>query len=293
MISDRVKKVAAVHDLSCIGRCSLTVILPILSCMGVQVCPLPTAVLSTHPGGFSQVSLFDFSPHIPSFSAHWRREEIAFDSIYCGFLASVEQIAIVSQFIDDFSAVRPLVLVDPVMGDDGKLYSICTDTMKEHLMALVKKADVITPNYTEACFLLAETWNPLVSDIESIHSWAIRLSEMGPPQVVITGIPLVADKIANLAYDRNTKQFWHFVSELIPVRYPGTGDIFASILLGKLLEGSSLPDAVNHAGTFVSAAVLDTYVMGTPIREGILLEKMLPQLICGATTKTFAGGCRR
>ena len=293
MISDRVKKVAAVHDLSCIGRCSLTVTLPILSCMGVQVCPLPTAILSTHPGGFTHVSFFDFSPHIPSFSAHWRREEITFDSIYCGFLASVEQIAIVSQFIDDFSTVQPLVLVDPVMGDDGKLYSICTDTMKEHLMSLVQKADVITPNYTEACFLLAETWNPLVSDIESIHSWAIRLSEMGPPQVVITGVPLVADKIANLAYDRNTNQFWHFVSDLIPVRYPGTGDIFASILLGKLLEGSSLPDAVSYAGTFVSTAVRDTYVMGTPIREGILLERMLSQLICGSTTKAFTGGCHR
>jgi len=293
MIFDRVKKVAAVHDLSCIGRCSLTVILPVLSCMGVQVCPLPTAVLSTHPGGFTHVSMFDFSPHIPSFSAHWRREEIAFDSIYCGFLASVEQIAIVSQFIDDFSTVRPLVLVDPVMGDDGKLYSICTDTMKEHLRALVQKADVITPNYTEACFLLAETWNPHVSDMESIHSWLIRLSEMGPPQVVITGVPLVGNQIANLAYDRNTHQFWHFVSDLIPVRYPGTGDIFASILLGKLLEGASLPDAVSHAGSFVSAAVRATYVMDTPVREGILLEKMLSQLLCDSDTKTVTGGTQR
>ena len=116
-----IKKVAAVHDLSCIGRCSLTVILPILSCMGVQVCPLPTAVLSTHPGGYSGVSLCDFTRHMSDFAAHWQREDIQFDCIYSGFLASAEQIDVVSQFIDDFSLNHPLVLVDPIMGDDGKL----------------------------------------------------------------------------------------------------------------------------------------------------------------------------
>ena len=124
------KKVLAVHDLSCVGRCSLTVILPILSCMGIQACPLPTAILSTHLGGFSAVAFSDFSSHIADFSAHWRREGVHFDSIYSGFLASAEQIEIVSQLIDDFSGSRPLVLVDPVMGDEGRLYSVYTVQMQ-------------------------------------------------------------------------------------------------------------------------------------------------------------------
>jgi pyridoxine kinase len=275
-----IKKVAAVHDLSCIGRCSLTVILPILSCMGVQVCPLPTAVLSTHPGGYSGVSLCDFTRYMPDFAAHWRREDIRFDCIYSGFLASAEQIGVVSQFIDDFSLNHPLVLVDPIMGDDGKLYSICTDTMKEGIKALVQKADLITPNYTEACFLLGEAWQPVVEQVESLKSWLVRLSEMGPPRVVVTGVPLPGNKIANLGYDRDQDQVWQFTSDLIPARYPGTGDIFASVLLGKLLGGASLPEAIPHAGDFVSAVVQDTFTAGTPTREGILLENRLPQLCC-------------
>ena len=293
MNPDPIKKVAAVHDLSCIGRCSLTVILPILSCMGIQVCPLPTAVLSTHPGGFTDVSFCDFTRHIPDFLTHWRRENIEFDCIYSGFLASEEQVGVVAQFIDNFSANRPLVLVDPVMGDDGKLYSICTDAMIEGIKALVQKADVITPNYTEACFLLGESWQPLVTQAESLYPWLVRLSEMGPPRIVVTGVPLPDNKIANLGYDRDDKQFRQFTSELIPAKYPGTGDIFASVLLGKLLGGTSLPDAVTCAGDFVSAAVRETFAAGTPPREGILLEKMLPRLGCSGNAKKSIGGhCR-
>jgi len=274
----RIKKVAAVHDLSCIGRCSLTVILPVLSCMGIQVCPLPTAVLSTHPGGFTGVFFCDFTGYIPDFSAHWQREGIVFDCIYSGFLASAEQIGVVSKFIDDFSSRRPLVLVDPVMGDDGKLYSFFTDTMKESIKSLVQKADVITPNYTEACFLLGETWQSLVADADALQSWLVRLSEMGPPRVVVTGVPLPCNKIANLGYDHDKKQFWQFTNDLIPAKYPGTGDIFASVLLGELLGGAPLPKAISRAGSFVSCAVRDTFAAGSPTREGILLEKWLPQL---------------
>ncbi len=288
----RIKRVAAVHDLSCIGRCSLTVILPILSCMGIQVCPLPTAVLSTHPGGFTGVSFYDFTRHIPDFSTHWRKEGIQFDCLYSGFLASEEQIGVVSRFIDDFSSNRPLVLVDPVMGDEGKLYSICTDTMKEGIKTLVKKADVITPNYTEACFLLGEPWQQIVSQLEPLNSWLVRLSEMGPPQVVITGIPLPDNRLANLGYDRDRNQFRHYISDLIPAKYPGTGDIFASVLLGGLLDGACLHDAVMIAGSFVTSAVQATFDAGTPPREGILLEKMLPQLSCGQAIRNSIGGHR-
>ncbi|NMC33551.1 MAG: pyridoxamine kinase [Veillonellaceae bacterium] len=280
----RIKKVAAIHDLSCIGRCSLTVILPILSCLGIQACPLPTAVLSTHPGGFTGVSVYDFAQHIPDFSAHWRREGIEFDAIYCGFLASERQISLVAQFIDDFSANHPRILVDPVMGDDGRLYSICTDAMKGKIRALVEKAGIITPNYTEACFLLDEPWQCEITAADEIQPWLRRLAAMGPTQIVITGIPLPGHKIANLGFDRPTGQSWQFITDYIPVKYPGTGDAFASVLLGKLLAGLSLCEAIRAAGDFVAAAVRLSAASGMPTREGILLESCLGRLCSGQTT---------
>ncbi|MBP2658756.1 MAG: Phosphomethylpyrimidine kinase type, partial [Firmicutes bacterium] len=126
-----VPKVAAVHDISCFGRCSLTVIMPVLSAMGIQVCPLPTAVLSTHLGGFKDLAFCDFTNHMPDFFHHWKKEGITFHCIYSGFLASEEQIDVVQHFIDEFSSNHPLVVVDPVMGDEGKLYSIYTPHMQE------------------------------------------------------------------------------------------------------------------------------------------------------------------
>ncbi len=274
-----VKKILAVHDLSCVGRCSLTVIMPILSCMGIQVCPLPTAILSTHLGGFSTVSFSDFSSHIPSFSAHWQREGVQFNSIYSGFLASIEQIEIVSQLIDDFSASRPLVLVDPVMGDEGKLYSVYTWEMQEQIKKLIRKADIITPNYTETCFLLGQPYQTPVSQAELLEPWLVKLSELGPQRIVVTGVPLPNQQVANLSYDRRTGQFQHNTSKLIPARYPGTGDIFASVLLGELLRGTALPDAVERAGSFVFSAVAQTYAAATPTREGVLLERSLNKLL--------------
>ena len=273
MNPEHINRVAAVHDLSCIGRCSLTVILPILSCMGIQVCPLPTAVLSTHLGGFADVSLCDFTRYMPDFSSHWRREGLSFDCIYSGFLASEEQIDVVSQFIDDFSANRPLVLVDPVMGDDGKLYSVYTEIMQENIKTLVRKADVITPNFTEACFLLGEPYRSRVEQTEPLKEWLERLSAMGPTKVVITGVPLPGNRIANLAFDREDGQFWQLTNDHIPARYPGTGDIFASVLLGALLQQSTLSEAVSRADDFVFAAVQDTFAAGTPIRVASSVQR--------------------
>ena len=277
-MSPSTKKVAAVHDLSCIGRCSLTVIIPILSSLGIQVCPLPTAVLSTHFGGFSNVAFCDFTDHILAFAAHWKREGLSFDCIYSGFLASERQIDVVSAFIDEFSENRPLILVDPVMGDEGQLYSVYTPVMQEQMKTLVRKADILTPNYTEACFLLGETYQATIPARAPMRNWLVRLADFGPSMVVITGIPAANNQIVNLGYDRRTEAYWEITSEHIPVRYPGTGDIFASILLGALLQGSSLPEAIQRAADFVAKAVQTTFAANTPPREGVLLEQALPWL---------------
>lgn len=273
-----VPRVAAVHDISCIGRCSLTVIMPILSAMGIQVCPLPTAVLSTHLGGFKDLAFCDFTNHMPGFFHHWKKEGIAFDCIYSGFLASEEQIDVVQHFIDEFSPNNPLVVVDPVMGDEGKLYSIYTPYMQERMKRLVNRADIVTPNYTEACFLLGESYQDKVNDTKRMKEWLISLGDFGPSTVVITGIPFINEKILTIGYDKKQNAFWEVFNDHIPVKYPGTGDIFASVLVGSLLQKNSLPVAMEQAAEFVGLAIKSTFVAQTPTREGVLVEKVLPWL---------------
>jgi pyridoxine kinase len=274
-----VPRVAAVHDLSCFGRCSLTVIMPVLACMGVQVCPLPTALLSTHLGGFKNIAFYDFTDHMAEFYRHWQQEQIVFDCIYSGFLASTQQIDTVVHFIDTFSANKPLLLVDPVMGDEGRLYSVYTAEMQQHMKKLVSKADVITPNFTEACFLLGETYQEEVLEPAVLKDWLVRLAGFGPAIVIMTGIPLANQQIMNMGYERRSGRFWQVVSEHIPARYPGTGDIFASVLAGALLHKKSVPQAMELAADFVTMAIKTTFEAGTPTREGVLLESALPWLV--------------
>lgn len=273
-----IPKVAAVHDMSCFGRCSLTVIMATLSCMGIQVCPLPTAVLSTHLGGFTHVAFADFTGNMPEFFRHWKSEQVHFDCIYTGFLASEHQIDIVSQFIDEFSHNKPLVLIDPVMGDDGRLYSVYTAKMQERMRQFIEKAAVITPNYTEACFFLEKAYEPYIPEPATMKEWLVSLAELGPNKVVITGVPLADGHLLNSGFERDTGQFWEVISERIPARYPGTGDIFASVLAGLLLRQHRLPDAMLKAARFVERAIKVTFKAQTPIREGVLLERVLPEL---------------
>lgn len=278
MMKPSILRVAAVHDISCFGRCSLTVIMPILSCMGIQVCPLPTAVLSTHLGGFGEPAFYDFTDYMPNIFQHWKREGITFDCIYSGFLASKQQIEVVCQFIDEFSKNTPLVLVDPVMGDAGKLYSTFTPQMQEQIKTLIKKADIITPNYTEACFLLGESYHEDICDTEMMKKWLIRLADLGPPIVVMTGILVNKEKIVNIGYDRNKGTYCEVSNDYISVQYPGTGDAFASALEGYLLKGESLLMAMTKAADFVGVAIKATFEAGTNPREGVLLETVLPWL---------------
>jgi len=281
MMKPFISRVAAVHDISCFGRCSLTVIMPILSCMGIQVCPLPTAVLSTHLGGFGKPAFCDFTNHMPDFFQHWKKECITFDCIYSGFLASEQQIEVVCQFIEEFSQNAPLVLVDPVMGDEGKLYSTYTSHMQEQMKTLIRKADIITPNYTEACFLLGESYQEDHCDIARMKKWLLALADLGPSMVVMTGIPWGKKKIVNLGYDRNKGSYWEVANDYTPARYPGTGDVFASVLAGSLLKGDSLSMAMAQAADFVGLAIKRTFDAGTNPREGVLLEAVLPWLCRG------------
>ncbi len=272
-----IKKVAAIHDLSGFGRASLTAIIPIISSMGHQVCPMPTAVLSSHTGGFEDYSFVDLTESMSAFAEHWKNLELDFDCIYTGFLGSPKQIDIIEKLIDDMKRENTLIVVDPVLGDNGKLYETMCDNMVKKMRGLIKKADIITPNYTEAVLLLGEEYREEISE-EKIKKWLVRLSDMGPRIVIITSVPHNEDTTNVIAYNRDDGKFLKVSCVYIPAHFPGTGDIFTSVLIGSILNGDSLPMALDRSVQFITSAIVASYGFAYPHREGVLLEKVLENL---------------
>lgn len=277
-----VKKVAAIHDLSGFGRSSLTSIIPILSSMKVQVCPVPTAVLSSHTGGFEGYSFLDLTDYMEQHIAHWKSLNLEFDCIYSGFLGSPKQMKIVADFIDFFGHKNNLTVVDPVLGDNGKLYGTMNNEMVEEMKKLISKADIITPNFTEVTFLLNKPYKKEISEAE-VKEWLVELANMGPKIVIATSIPdensHKADRKTNvIAYDKENDVFWKVSCKYIPASYPGTGDAYTSVVIGSLLQGDSLPIAIERGVQFITQCILASYGFKYPNREGVLLERMLDVL---------------
>lgn len=273
-----VKQIAAIHDLSGFGRTSLSVVIPILSAMGIKVCPLPTAVLSSH-SRFEGYHFTDLTAHMQPIIDHWKALNISFDAIYSGFLGSPEQINIVSRMIDTFKNEDQFVVVDPVLGDNGKTYGPINHEMVSEMRLLIQKADCITPNLTEASLLLNEPYHFNITD-EEIKKWILRLSDMGSQIVVVTGVPNNASmkNSSVIAYDRNSSLFWKVPINYIPADFPGTGDCFTSVMTGALLQGDSLPIALERAVHFISCGVRATLGYDYDQNEGILLERILNRL---------------
>ena len=287
-MTNPVPRVAAIHDLSGFGRASLTIVSPVLSAMGIQVCPLPTSLLSTHTSGFAGYTFLDLTEEMRKVIRHWKELNIEFDAVYSGFLGSSDQVSIVSDFIDSFRKTDQLVVVDPVMGDDGKTYGPYGPDMVSAMKQLMQKADIITPNYTESCFLLDEPYREEITEQE-IKEHLRRLSGKGPAKVVITSVPLKGRKGHSYvyAYDKVFETFWRVSCSYIPASYPGTGDMFTSVLVGSLLQGDSLPIALDRAVQFVSLAIRSTFGYGTPRREGVLFEKVLYSLMAPVTVSNY------
>jgi len=281
-------RVAAIHDLSGIGRTSLTAVIPIFSSLGIQVCPLPTAVLSTQTSGYDDFCFVDLSGPMRDFLAHWNKLEMKFDAVYSGFLGSPEQAQIVADCIAGCLKAGGIAVVDPVLGDNGKLDPTMSMQMVESLRWLVTKADCITPNLTEAALLLNEDMpeaaiNQREHSIAAsvVKSWLRRLADFGPRYAIITSVPLKSgqrDGSAILAYDKAQSRFWKVDCKYIPAFYPGTGDTFTSALTGFLLQGESLPVAMDRAAQFVTLGIMVSFGYNLPTREGIILEKVLPAL---------------
>ena len=282
-------RVAAIHDLSGFGGGSLAAAIPILSCMGFQVCALPTALLSTHTGGFTGFHFRDLTEDMGRILAHWQRLDLRFAGIYSGFLGSPQQIALVQQAVATVGQ-GALVVVDPVLGDNGALYPTMDSSMVEGMRSLVGSAHAITPNATEAALLLGIPPEGMrrPMDPQCLKDTARQLADLGPWWVVITGLPSpLPDRTQTIAYDRHTERFWRVECSYVPASYPGTGDIFASVLTGALLQGDSLPIALDRAVHFVSLAIRATFGHGAPEREGILLERVLPSLNAPVTMSSY------
>ena len=281
---DRPLRVAAIHDLSGVGRCSLTVILPVLSAMGVQVCPVPTAMLSCH-FGFGDVVFRVLTDYIPRALENYQELGIDFECIYSGFLGSEEQVDHCLEFFRSYP--KALIVVDPVMGDHGKPYKTYTKELQTRMGELVSVADLITPNYTEACILLGEEYSHEPVTRAKAKSMLVRLSELGPKNVVITGLSLATGEIANVGYDRDQNAFWRVTCDYVPVSYPGTGDLYASALIGSLLTGDSLPISMDRATRFAEISIKTTFSYGTETRQGVMLERSLPWLTQREVLKNY------
>lgn len=267
------KKVAAINDLSGIGKCSLTVAIPILSALKVQCCPLPTAILSSQTG-FSEYTFLDLTEEMKKYSNTWKNLNLKINTIYSGFLGSIDQIDIVSNFIKENP--QSFVIVDPVLGDDGSLYPIFNEKTCIKMKDLVIHSDLITPNITEACLLLNKEFKKDFTK-EQLINIAKDLSNLGPEKVIITGI-IRDEMIYNLSYDRKTNKSFMYGLKYNKCSYSGTGDIFVSIICGLITNNYDLDFAVKTASDFIYKCVSYTCNYENDRNQGVMFEMFLNDL---------------
>lgn len=272
------KRIITIQDISCVGKCSLTVALPIISAMSVEASVLPTAVLSTHTA-FKGFTFRDLTEDICKISDHFKKEKFKFDAIYTGYLGSFEQLNLVSKFFDDFKTKENLIVVDPVMGDHGKLYPGFTNEFAKEMTKLCSKADIIIPNMTEASLMLGIEYKDSGYDKEYIKRILKNLSNFGASKVVLTGISFEENKLGIMAYDKDTNEFFTYFREKINVHFHGTGDIFSSTCVGALMRDFSLPEALKIAVDFTVESINLTVNDKNPNWYGVNFEQAIPYLI--------------
>ena len=260
------KRIITIQDISCVGKCSLTVALPIISAMGVEACVLPTAVLSTHTA-FKGFTFRDLTQDIKPICEHWKNEKIHFDAIYTGYLGSFEQLDLMKQLIDDFGGKDTITIVDPCMADNGKLYPGFTQEFAFAMAKLCSKANVIVPNLTEASFMLGVPYVASGYDQAYIEDMLRKLAALGAKKVVLKGIEFEKDqkslkkvegKIGVASYDAEQDKFSWYFHKKMPVSFHGTGDIFASVLTGALMKGFTLEKSYSLAADYVVESIKAT-----------------------------------
>jgi pyridoxine kinase len=272
------KRVVTIQDISCFGKCSITVALPIISAMGIECAIIPTSILSTHTGGFKNFTFRDLNDDIPKIKDHWKQYNLKFDTIYTGYLGSPKQIEYVMDFIKDFRDKETLVFVDPAMEDKGKLYTGFNDEFPSHMAKLCSVADIVVPNITEASLMLGMEYKETY-DEDYIKSLLKGLCKMGAKKAVITGVTYSPEKQGAVMYDPENETYISYFEENLPYNFHGTGDTFASVFAGALTKKMSYYDALKLAVDFT----VQTIRVTIPDREkhfyATKFEECLPMLM--------------
>lgn len=269
------KKIAVINDMSGFGRCSLTVALPIISYLGIQCCPVPTSILSNHMG-FEEYFFDDYTEKMEEYIGKWRKLGLKFEGITSGFLGSRAQIETVINFIEEFGGGRTKVVIDPVMGDNGRIYATYTEEMCGEMRRLIKYADIITPNLTECCRLTDTVYKKEGWKEAELYGMAVKLLDQGPEKVVITGIPQ-GEFIASYAAEKGKEPKMIQVHKAGTER-SGTGDVFASIIAADAVNRVDFEKSVGKASDFVRRGILKSVELDIPSTDGVCFEEILHTL---------------
>ena len=273
------KRIVTIQDISCVGKCSLTVALPIISAMGVEAAIIPTAVLSNHTA-FPSFTFHDLTDQIRPIKKKKKKHGFDFQVIYTGYLGSLEQIDIVSAFVDQFRTADNLVFVDPAMGDFGKLYAGFDEAFAKKMGTLCAKADIIVPNLTEAAFMLDLPYVGGGYTVQYVQDILKRLTDLGARRAVLTGVAFGEEKrIGVMSYDRDSGAFFSYETKRVDAVYHGTGDVFASTCVGAMARGESLEQALTLAADYTAECIRKTVDEPESNWYGVNFEQAIPYLI--------------
>ena len=271
------KRILTIQDISCLGKCSITIALPVISAMGVETVILPTAVLSTHTM-FKDFTVKDLTDQLLPITDHWKKENVKFDAIYTGYLGSAEEIAIAKHIFDEFGSKDTLIFIDPVMADNGKLYPAFDLEYAKLNASLCKEADIIVPNITEACFMTGIEYKENY-DEQYIKELISGLVKLGPKMAVVTGVSLSKGKTGVYGYDTVNDEYFIYQNDRVDASYHGTGDLFSSIAVGSLMRGLSVRDSFKLAADHTADTIRQTLKNPSKPWYGVDFEETMPSLI--------------
>ena len=271
------KRIITIQDISCVGKCSLTVALPIISAMGVEASILPTAVLSTHTM-FKNFTCKDLTDQVKPIAAHWQQEGFVFDAVYTGYLGSFEQIDLMKEFFQQFKTDSNILFVDPAMADNGKLYPAFDEAFAKHMSTLCAKADIIVPNITEAAFMTGMEYRTEY-DEAYIKEMLQRLCQLGTKISILTGVGFEEGKTGVMGYDSLKDEYYYYCHDRLPVSYHGTGDIFSSTCVGAMMNGMDWKDAIQVAADYTAECIRITLEDPAKPWYGVNFEQAIPYLL--------------
>ena len=268
------KKIAVINDFCGFGRCSIAASLPIISAMKIQCCPLPTSIFSNHTG-FESFYYTDYTEHMNIYMDEWKKLDLQFEGILTGFLGSPEQIGIVKRFLELFKTENNITVIDPVMGDYGKLYPTYSPNLAEQMNSLVPYADILTPNLTEACILTGTEYHPDMNENE-LFVLCSKLADMGPKKIVVSGLER-GDSLENYIFEAGKTPQIILEHKVGPFR-SGTGDVFSSIIAADAVNGVEFADSIRHASSFIAKVLRRTIELDLPKTDGICFEEYLTEI---------------